>query len=426
MATIGSEPNGRKRILFFDRNGLRKSFRLGKATMAQAQAVKTKIESIVASQLSGPLEPETARWLVDRGDKLYAKLVKVGLAVPRAGTAGVKLGAFVDSFITARPNVKERTLIAWRTTRRDLIAFFGEDKTIAEITPGDADDWREYMRSKFAPATAGRRAGFAKQFFRWGARKELLARNPFDGINTRCPENKDRTVFVTRAMAEKVLAACPDSQWRLIFALCRYAGLRCPSEVLGLRWGDVDWEHGRMLVHSPKTEHHEGKESRLVPIFAELRPYLQEAFDLAEVGSEYVVTICRDTNVNLRKRLASIITKAGMKPWPKLFINLRSTCETELVARWPVHVVCAWLGNSALIANRHYLQVTDADFEQATSGAKSGTESGTVTSAQARKEPQSYESYKSESPMFAERCDSLPVGATAGETDRYTRQDSNL
>ncbi len=30
------------------------------------------------------------------------------------------------------------------------------------------------------------------------------------------------------------------TQWRLIFALSRYGGLRCPSEHLALRWGHID------------------------------------------------------------------------------------------------------------------------------------------------------------------------------------------
>ena len=33
-----------------------------------------------------------------------------------------------------------------------------------------------------------------------------------------------------------------------------------------------------------------------------------------------------------------------------------------------MHVVCAWIGNSEAIAAKHYLQVTDADFEQANLG----------------------------------------------------------
>lgn len=31
----------------------------------------------------------------------------------------------------------------------------------------------------------------------------------------------------------------------------------------------------------------------------------------------------------------------------------------------PTHVVCAWIGNSAAVAQKHYLQVTDEDFDRA-------------------------------------------------------------
>ena len=68
-------------------------------------------------------------------------------------------------------------------------------------------------------------------------------------------------------MVAKVIDACPNAQWRLLFALSRFGGLRCPSEHLALRWDGIDSEAGRMLVHSPKTKHHPGGESRLVPIF---------------------------------------------------------------------------------------------------------------------------------------------------------------
>jgi len=57
---------------------------------------------------------------------------------------------------------------------------------------------------------------------------------------------------------------------------------------------------------------------------------------------------------------------AGLEPWPKLFQNLRATRETELAETYPMHVVCAWIGNSAAIAAKHYLQVTDEHFDKAT------------------------------------------------------------
>jgi hypothetical protein len=67
-----------------------------------------------------------------------------------------------------------------------------------------------------------------------------------------------------------------------------------------------------------------------------------------------------------------IIERAGLKAWPKLWQNLRSTRETELAESYPLHVVCAWIGNSEQVAAKHFLQVTDEHFEQAANGSRNG------------------------------------------------------
>ena len=61
-----------------------------------------------------------------------------------------------------------------------------------------------------------------------------------------------------------------------------------------------------------------------------------------------------------------IIERAGLKPWPKLFQNMRASRQTELEETFPTHVVCKWMGNSPKVAQKHYLQVTDSHFEKAT------------------------------------------------------------
>ncbi len=61
-------------------------------------------------------------------------------------------------------------------------------------------------------------------------------------------------------------------------------GRRCPSEHLALAWEDVDWEHDRMTIHSPKTKRYEGKESRGIPIFPELRTFLEAVFNEREAA----------------------------------------------------------------------------------------------------------------------------------------------
>jgi hypothetical protein len=54
--------------------------------------------------------------------------------------------------------------------------------------------------------------------------------------------------------------------------------------------------------------------------------------------------------VNLRTHLERIITKAGHKPWPRLLQNLRASCETDWVERYPTHVVAPWHGHSPKVA----------------------------------------------------------------------------
>ncbi len=120
-------------------------------------------------------------------------------------------------------------------------------------------------------------------------------------------------------------------------------------------------------MKASKTEHRVGKGCRFLPLFPELRKHLEAAFDLAPEGSEFVISRYRDSNANLRTQLMRIIKRAGLKPWPKPFQNLRSTRETELEAEFPLHVVCYWLGNSEKVARRHYLQVTDEHFAKAVS-----------------------------------------------------------
>ncbi len=104
---------------------------------------------------------------------------------------------------------------------------------------------------------------------------------------------------------------------------------------------------------------------RVVPIFPELRPYLEEAHELNGATNEFAIARYRDSNTNLRTRLLKIISRAGVKPWPKLFHNLRASCETDLAKTHPIKAVCDWIGNSITVAQRHYLQTTEEDFERA-------------------------------------------------------------
>jgi hypothetical protein len=73
-----------------------------------------------------------------------------------------------------------------------------------------------------------------------------------------------------------------------------------------------------------------------------LLPYLEAPVSYREWCGRRCCT--RDGTVNWRTKLLRIIRKAGLKPWPKLFHNLRASRQNELMQQFPIHVVRQWLG----------------------------------------------------------------------------------
>ncbi len=379
MASITTRTGGQREIQFVAGDGSRKTIRLGKMTNKNAQTIKLHVESLNAAAIHGlPIDSDTAVWLADIGDSLADKLADVGL-VARRGTA--RLGEFMQRYIDQRTDIKVLTRIALDTSRKRILKYFDAACNLREITPADADAFLVWLKENYAPGTAGRTVKRARQFFRAAVRARLIRENPFAELKAPSEVNEARKAFITREVATAVLEACPDAEWRLIFSLSRYGGLRCPSEHLALEWDNIDWARGRFLVNSPKTG------PRWVPTFPELQTCFDELWQIAGDGAVHLITRYRDAKQNLRTQLMRILKKAGVKPWPKLFNNLRASRETELAAEYPMHVVCAWIGNSEMIAAKHYLQVTDADFDRAAKSA-----------ARALQNPQSREAAPSSRP----------------------------
>ena len=407
MASICNDPNGRRRIQFFDSNGKRKTIRLGKVSQRQALAFKVKLEDLVGAKNLGHVpSDETSLWLSALDDETYEKLHRAGL-VSRRGSA--TLGEFTRTYIDGRHDIKPSSRINMDRARSYLLEHFDADTPLRDISEGDAEDFQQHMvKSGRADNTIRKAVGRIRQFFNAAIRRDLVRSNPFKILPASVKANHERFFFVTREMIDRILEHCPDQQWRLIVVLARYGGLRCPSEVLALQWSDINWEDNRLRVPSPKTERHVGGASRTIPLFPELRSELLDAFGVAEEGTEHIITRYRGSNTNLRTQFQKIIKRAGYEPWPKLFQNLRSTRETELAETFPLHVVTAWIGNSELVAAKHYLQLTDEHFLRATS------EKAAQNAAQKLHEASGNESNAepdevTEVPTNSDHCNNLPV-----------------
>jgi integrase len=368
MASISESASGLKRLMFTDGQGRRRTLHLGRVNKRVCEKYRTCIESMLASKAARvSLDIETAKWVSELAPTDRQRLVAVGLIEAESIAADVSLGGFIDRYLEGRVDVKGTTKVILGHTRRCLFDHFDSARSIQSFTPADADSFRIYLKMEgLAENTIRRRIGIARQFFKAAIREKIITSNPFAEIPASIIANEKRMYFITREEAEAVLNACPDAQWRLLFALARYGGLRTPSESLHLKFSDVDWDQKSIRITSPKTERHPGKGERVIPLFPELQPYLRVVQESAPKGTNHFITRYRQQTQNLGTQLGRIIRKAGLKPWPKLWQNLRSTRETELTDQgFPMHVVCKWIGNSQPVALRHYLQVTDQHFERA-------------------------------------------------------------
>jgi integrase len=384
VASLSTDANGNRRILFFDLNNKRQAIRLGAVPLKQAEWFKDHFEALFCSRKSGlSLDGRTTDWLARLAPAFLDRLADLGLIEPRQERKeqeAARLGEFVRTRIMTRPDVKPATLEVWSQTVRNLIEFFGDDKPLRSITAGDADDFKAWLRSQeLAAATVAKRLAFARTFLHVARKHSLIDVNPFAEVKIPTANVSARQRFVGRDALARMLAVA-NPTWQTIIVLCRLGGLRCPSEVLSLEFRHIDWERNRITVPSPKTERYEGKESREIPLSAELRPYLLDASERAEKGQTHIVGgnhLAKAQvpngwrNCNLRTMFEKIVMRAGLEPWPRLFHNLRSSRETELLEQFPVQVVAKWLGHDPEVMMKHYTQTTDEHFERASRDAES-------------------------------------------------------
>ena len=383
MASLSEDPGKRGktyRVLFLNADRERKTVRIGAMARKNAETIRSHIDRLEACLFDGSAPPPaTAAWLAEVGDVLRKRMENTGLVAPAAETWTPTLAELIAAF-KRRPRwaeLKETTRRSFEKAFRKLIAHFGDSKLIASITDAAAEDFRTRLSQAkdqggfgLARSTSNRLCGMAWTLCRYAVRDRLLDRNPFDDVQRSMAGSVGDNRLISEADSLKVLDALPDTQWKLLFALARWGGLRMPSEPRLLTWDDIDRANERFLVHSPKTAHHEGKASRWVPIFPELAKLLQDRFDEAEPGDVLVLPMMANyADSTFSCHLSRAIKRAGLERWPRAWHSLRSTRQTELEQRFPTYVVCQWMGNSESVARKHYLKVSDEHFATAAQNA---------------------------------------------------------
>ena len=381
-------------VQFYQSRNVKKSI-YGFKNKAQAEAFGRFVDRLVTAKGHINDDRELVNWLeklAKDSPERYGQLVKFGLVKPvaRAGT----LAELVNMFIM-EASKKERTIKDRRTLVNRLVAFFKEKNKKADplarpvdsFTSQEANEFYQYMQKELAPSTWKRDIGRAKQLFKIAIQIGWIKDNPFKGCKGGASVNPGRFHFVTLDECQAILQECTSLENRLVFVLARFGGLRIPSEIEFMEWKDFNIADGYFIVKIPKKTNKHNQEignfaTRIVPLFKEIENAVREYFDSLPEGAPSLVFPERPTGQALRNRFRGILRRAGVEMWEKFFQNMRSTRETELLCQFQIKEVTDWIGNSPLIALKHYLQPRPEMLQCARKFTTMGAETGKTAEAE--------------------------------------------
>lgn len=368
MAYLSRRKKGEWIVKYYD-DSRPQALYLGRIQKRSAEEIHRHASRLIESKRANVALPsETAAWVGGIDQRLRKKLERLRLIKPGMGFRRLTLAEFTETYIEEkRPESSPKTIRNLNQARTKLLRFFGKTRQIGDITSEEAIAFRNHLfeACDLDYNSVSTNCRKSKQFFTEAVERGLIAVNPFRKMKgLQEIRNEARLRFMTPEQAALVLKACPSAEWRAIFSLARFGGMR-PKEIIGLCWEDVRWDRNLIHLHGAKGRHRQGARMRDVPLFPEVAVALREVLAGRSKTTGRVV-LGYDSESNLGVPMSRIIADAGIEDWVRVFLNLRSTRSTELAERGiPIQDFCRWLGHTPKVALEYYMQVRSASYAAA-------------------------------------------------------------
>lgn len=390
---MGGEGAGREVLYYLVRwrsaSGIERSMSLGKCS---------EITRVEAKKQRAIKEDEINRDVADRIPDIdesmtLGELLAFYPANRARGDAAVSYQALKDFRPLSAGTLRSHCMVI-----RYLIEHFGESCKLEKLTEADVLIWH---RSLYDGKLSGARAAgwgskddpdkrlstnsirshtrSIKAVFRWAMRRKLIRVDPFEGLIGSGVPGK-RSPYVPMADYEALCEVAPEP-WRVLFSLCRLAGLR-RDEALTLPWDGtaedregqewrvgVKWpavgadgkkRRGRLLVCSTKTHRY-----REVPIVDDLLLILEKAHLRAPSDTG---RICAPiSSNNLPREIQKFMRQAGLDEWIKPYQALRASRVNDWKndGHIPESTMLSWIGHSKEVSRENYQAPTDEEFDRA-------------------------------------------------------------
>lgn len=235
-----------------------------------------------------------------------AVAIKAGTKKAQKAPAAMTLSKAIDRYIERRMNIiSPSTIRGYRCIQRQRFQAYMK----TEISRMNKEKWQRVVNqeAKLCSPKTLKNA--------WGFISSVLAEETGERYTVALPQKIDRPMgFLDHDQIPKFMEAIKGDIAE-IPALLALSSLR-QSEILGLRWVNVDFENGvirimetavrdenGVLVHKPTTKNSASR--RTIPMTKPLR----EALERADQSTEYVVNIRENT---IRKHYKLACVKAGV------------------------------------------------------------------------------------------------------------------
>lgn len=201
-------------------------------------------------------------------------------------------------------------------------------KPVAEFTYPDMVEFGQRYQDR-SQATRNRYLSYLKTIFAWGLRHDLLKDNPLK--NWHPSKEAPRRSQLTVDDLKKIMAVAPEHlKWAIEveFNLGTRPGA---SELLSLKWSDIDFDKGVVNVYATKT-----KDWREIPISKEFRTKLlvmkqtAQTDHVVEYRGRAIKSLCRSFSTACKK--AGIPYECEMYDCRHLFASLLLSGGADLAA----------------------------------------------------------------------------------------------
>ncbi|MEW6686074.1 MAG: tyrosine-type recombinase/integrase [Candidatus Edwardsbacteria bacterium] len=216
----------------------------------------------------------------------------------------------------AKTNKSANTYRLNITNLRALIPFFKE-KYLSEIVSQEIERYKTERLKNVTPASVNRDLACLRHLFNKAIEWGYVSTSPMKGVK-QLKEPPGRLRFLSKEEIQRLFAELPyGSKTIVLFAL--YTGLR-KSEILNLRWSEVDFKNRMIIVEKTKTN-----ERRIIPMNQAVYKQLQE-ISIRRNGD---LVFSDEYRKNLRKNFETALKKVSIEDFR--FHDLRHTFASYLV-----------------------------------------------------------------------------------------------